>query len=94
MKIYDGQGEEVLATSLSVEGDVVAAHANYSNGAAELDLPKMVASLEGVDDGLLIHANLAGTDKKFDILFEYADAKALKEVPGKGLVKFVLKAFR
>lgn len=94
MKIIDATGEELLALALAVEGDEVKTHASFSEGAAELDLPKTNLSFENTKDGLLVHAGLAGTDKHFDVLVEYDDAKALKEVPGKGLVGFVLKAFR
>lgn len=94
MKLYDSEGVEQLALTLAVDGEQVATHANFLEGAAELDLPKMEVSFENTKAGLLVHARLAGTDKKGDILVEYADVKALREVPGKGLVGFALKAFR
>lgn len=94
MKIIDAAGDEVLALTLTVEDDDVQAHASYSEGAAELDLPKTAISFESTKQGLLVHAGLAGTDKSCDVLIEYDDVKALKEIPGKGLVSFALKAFR
>lgn len=94
MKIFDSQGVELAALTLSVEGDQIATHANLQEGAAQLDLPKMNISFENTKEGLLVHNCLSGTDKKGDVLIEYADVKALKSIPGKGLVGFVLKAFR
>lgn len=94
MKLYDSQGAEQVALSLAVDGDLVSTHANFLEGAAELDLPKINLSFENTKAGLLVHATLAGTDKKGDILVEYSDVKALREIPGKGLVGFALKAFR
>ena len=94
MKLYDSQGVEQAAFSLAVDGEQISTHANFLEGAAELDLPKMEVSFENTKQGLLVHACLAGTDKRGDILVEYADVKALREIPGKGLVGFVLKAFR
>lgn len=94
MKIYDSQGAEQADLSLAVDGEQVATHVSFLEGAAELDLPKIELSFENTKAGLMVHAALAGTDKKGDILVEYADVKALREIPGKGLVGFVLKAFR
>lgn len=95
MKIIDSQGEGILESRLSVnEDNLVCTHVSYAGGAAELDLPKLDVTFENAEGGLIVHIRLAGTEKAFDALVEYDDVKALKDIPGKGLVKFVLKAFR
>lgn len=45
-------------------------------------------------EGLMVSVGLAGTDKHGKVLLEYEDVKALRSMPGKGLVGFALKAFR
>lgn len=94
MKIYDDKGEEVLALTPKAEESQLKTHLNYAEGAAQLDLPAADVSFENTKQGLLVHAGIAGTDKKVDVLVEYDDVKALKQIPGKGLVSFALKAFR
>lgn len=93
MKIMNSSGEEMLTIRFSVdEDDRLCAHASFAGRA--LDLPKSEVAFENGKEGLMVHTGLAGTDKACDVLLEYDDVKALKEVPGKGLVSFALKAFR
>jgi len=95
MMIIDSQGVNLLEASLAVnEENQLCTHTSFAGGAAELDLPKLDVSFESEDRGLLVHVKLSGTDKACDMIVEYGDMKALKSIPGKGLVKFVLKAFR
>lgn len=84
-----------MGISLSVDGEhELQSRASFADGAAQLDLPALAVTFENHKEGLLVHLTLAETDKSCDALIEYDDVKALKSIPGKGLVSFVLKAFR
>ena len=94
MKIIDSQGQPLMDATLAVNGEGQLCTHTVLGGACDLDMPKLDVSFESQKDGLLVHLGLAGADKSCDVLVEYADVKALREVPGKGLVSFALKAFR
>lgn len=96
MKILKNSGEELLSLAFSVDADNnLCAHVGAKEYGVELDMPKSVVSFENTKEGLLVHGGLSGVeDGTVDILVEYADVKALREIPGKGLVGFALKAFR
>jgi hypothetical protein len=94
MKLYDETGKEVCSLALSTQDDEVSTHFASGDDLLQLDLPKVTVSFENTKEGLMVSFGLAGTDKTGKALVEYDDVKALRAVPGKGLVGFALKAFR
>lgn len=94
MKLFKSTGEEVCKLTLSIEDDAVSARIADGEDLVGFDLPKMNVSFENTKEGLMVSVGLAGTDKHGKVLLEYEDVKALRSVPGKGLVGFALKAFR
>lgn len=95
MKVIHTSGEEILAIELSADASgILNAHMGVKGNAIELDMPKAEISFENTQQGLILHTGLAGVEGSIDVLVEYDDIKALRSIPGKGLVSFALKAFR
>ena len=96
MKIFSTSGEELLAVQFAIDGENnLCTRVGARGYGVELDMPKSVVSFENTKDGLLVHGGLVGVEGgNVDILVEYEDVKTLREIPGKGLVGFALKAFR
>jgi hypothetical protein len=95
MKIINTAGEEIISIRFSTDEDAnLCALFGIKDNAIELELPKAAIAFENTSRGLLVHAGFAEIEGTVDVLMEYDDIKALRSVPGKGLVSFALKAFR
>lgn len=95
MQILNEAGEPVATGTLAFDDEQrLCGRIDLGAGVA-FDLPPVQASFEKHPDGLLFHVLLPGSGlNEANILIEPSDMKTLKDVPGKGLVGFVLKAFR
>ena len=95
MKILDNERNEVFASNprLNDEKQLVT-DLSLGPGLSFEAFPVGV-SFQGVKEGLEISVDIPNSGlEPFHVVLEYADVKAMKSLPGKGLVPFVLKAFR
>lgn len=95
MKILDKDRNEVFSSDLRLNEDKqIVTDVSLGPGLSFEAFPVGV-SFQGVKEGLEICVNIpnSGLDPFYAVL-EYSDVKTMKALPGKGLVPFVLKAFR
>lgn len=95
MKILDKDKNEVFASNLRLNDEKqLVADVGLGPGLSFETFPVGV-SFQGAKEGLEISVNIpnSGLDPFYAVL-EYSDIKAMKALPGKGLVPFILKAFR
>lgn len=95
MKILDKEKKEVFSSALKVNDEKqLVADMALGAGPSFESFPVSITT-RGIKEGLEIAIDIpnSGLDPFYAVL-EFSDVKAMKALPGKGLVPFVLKAFR
>ena len=95
MKVCKATGEELFSGSLAVDDGGLFCSTVRLSDAVDFDLPPLSVVAEPDKQGLRLNVDLPGAGiDPVHVIVEYDDMKALKKMPGKGFVSFVLKSLR
>ena len=95
MKILDSQKNVVASSSLRLNEEKQLVTDVALGEGPSFEVFPVGVSFQGVKEGLEVTVDIPNSGlEPFHVVLEYADVKAMKALPGKGLVPFVLKAFR
>lgn len=95
MKVFAKDGAELFSGYARVNGEGRLESTIIMKESLEFELPAIAASFDRDHEGLMLHLDIPGSGlDTLNVLLQPEDMKALKDIPGKGLVGFVFKALR